>query len=67
VILLSRAAADSYCTDNLPISLQRDAAGKDHDASAIAGMTGVRVLDGIRRQYSCSVDTAIFEIFMSLS
>jgi hypothetical protein len=64
VILLSGAVADSYCADNLPISLQRHPASEDHDATVIAGMTGVRVLDGIRRQYSYSVDPAIFELFI---
>jgi hypothetical protein len=37
---------------------------KTHDAAVIAVMKGVRLLDGIRRQYSYSVDTAIFELFI---
>jgi hypothetical protein len=38
VILLSRAAAHSYCVDNLAISFQRDAAGKDYDATVIGNV-----------------------------
>jgi hypothetical protein len=35
VILLARAAAHPYRTNNLSITFQRDAPGKDHDAAVI--------------------------------
>jgi hypothetical protein len=64
VILLSGAAAEPSAPTILSISLQRHPASEDHDAAVIAVMKGVRLLDGIRRQYSYSVDTAIFELFV---
>src|SRR5450631_2692318 len=53
VILLSGAAADSYCADNLPISFQRDAASEDHDAAVIGNVNSEEL--ATRLQMLCEV------------